>query len=105
MRCQKLVVGDVVLVKEKDSSGNYKINDKWELYPYTVLEHMMDKNGQPIPVYRLKENVKTGVPCEKILHRICYILFDWYKIPILWNIGFMLLVKANILMDIYFDER
>ena len=69
MRCQKLVVGDVVLVKEKDSSGNYKINDKWELYPYTVFEHMMDKNGQPIPVYRLKENVKTGVQHKKILHR------------------------------------
>ena len=24
MRCQKLIVGDVVLVKEKGSSGNYK---------------------------------------------------------------------------------
>ena len=51
MHCQKLVVGDVVLVKEKGSSGNYKINDKWELHPYTVLEHMMDKNGQPTLVY------------------------------------------------------
>ena len=30
MHCQKLVVGDVVLVKEKGSSSNYKINDKWE---------------------------------------------------------------------------
>ena len=43
MHCQKLVVGDVVLVKEKGSSGNYKINDKWELHTYTVLEHMVDK--------------------------------------------------------------
>ena len=42
MHCQKLVVGDVVLVNEKCSSGNYKINDKWEVNPYTVLEHMMD---------------------------------------------------------------
>ena len=54
MHCQKLVVGDVVLVKEKGSSGNYKINDKWELNPYTVMEHMKDKNGQFTPVYRLK---------------------------------------------------
>ena len=45
MRCQKLVVGDVVLVKEKGSLGNYKINDKWELQPYTVMEHMVDKDG------------------------------------------------------------
>ena len=43
MRCQKLAIGDVVLVKETSSSGNYKINDKWELNPYTVLEHMKDK--------------------------------------------------------------
>ena len=51
MCCQKLVLGDVVLVKEKGSSGNYKINDKWELHPYTVMEHMMDKDRQPTPVY------------------------------------------------------
>ena len=68
MHCQKLVIGDVVLVKEKGSSGNYKINDKWELHPCTVLEHMMDKNGQPTPVYRLMENIKAGVPREKVLH-------------------------------------
>ena len=49
-------------MKEKGSSGNYKINDKWELNLYTVLEHMMDKDGQPTPVYRLREIVKTGVP-------------------------------------------
>ena len=69
MHCQKLVVGGVVLVKEKRSSGNYKINDKWELHPYTVMEHIVDKDGQHTPVYRLRENVKTGVPREKVLHR------------------------------------
>ena len=62
MHCQKLVVGDVVLVKEKGSSGNYKINDKWELRPYTVMEHMLNKDGQLTPVYRLKENVCKGAP-------------------------------------------
>ena len=51
MRCQKLVVGDVVLVKEKGSSGNYKIKDKWELNPYKVLEHMKDNNGKLMPVF------------------------------------------------------
>ena len=62
MRCQKLVVGDFVLVKETSSSGNYKINDKWELNPYTVVEHMKDNKGQFTPVYRLKEIVKKGNP-------------------------------------------
>ena len=30
---------------------------------------MVDKDGQPTPVYRLRENVKTGAPREKVLHR------------------------------------
>ena len=69
MRCQKLVVGNVVLVKEKSSSENYKVNDKWELHPYTMMEHMVNKDRQPTPVYQLRENVRTGVPCDKVLHR------------------------------------
>ena len=51
MRCQKLIIGDVVLVKEKGSSGNYKINDKWEMNPYTVLKHMRDNEGKQMPVF------------------------------------------------------
>ena len=62
MHCKKLVIGDVFLVKETSSSGNYKINDKWELNPYTVVEHMEDNKGQPTPVYRIKEIVKKGNP-------------------------------------------
>ena len=69
MRCQKLVVGDVVLVKEKGSSSNYKINNKWEMNPYTVLEHMKDDNGKQMPVFHLRKIVKVGAPCEKTLHR------------------------------------
>ena len=100
MHCQKLVIGDVVLVKENSSSGNYKINDKWELHPYTVLEHMMDKDGQPTPVYRLKENVKMGVPRERVLHRNR--LYPFHSVQEDPN---PLLAKCNILMDIYFSER
>ena len=100
MRCQKLVIGDVVLVKEKGSSGNYKINDKWELNPYTVMEHMQDKDGNPTLVYRLKENVKKGVPREKVLHR--NMLYPFWSVQ---RTESPLLAKANILMDIYFDER
>ena len=33
MRCQKLVPGDLVLVKQKGSSTSYKIDDKWETKP------------------------------------------------------------------------
>ena len=99
MHCQKFVLGDIVLVREKGSSGNYKINEKWELHPYTVLEHMKDKNGQPTPVYRLKEVVKTGVPREKVLHR--NMLYSFRSVQ---DTDSPLLVKANLLMDIYFEE-
>ena len=100
MHCQKLVVGDVVLVKEKSSSGNYKINDKWELHPYTVLEHMMDKDGQPTPVYRLKENVRKGTSRERVLHR--NMLYPFQSVQEDLN---PLLAKCNILIDIYFSEH
>ena len=60
MRCQKLIVEDVVLVKEKGSSSNYKINDKWEQNPYRVMEHLKDKDGKQMPVFQLREMVKEG---------------------------------------------
>ena len=84
MCCQKLVIGDVVLVKEKGSSRNYNINDKWELHPYTVLEHMMVKDGQPTPVYRLKEVLSNLVFHVKEYYTVtCYILSDQCKTPTL----------------------
>ena len=100
MRCQKLVVGDVVLVKETSSSGNCKINDKWELNPYTVVEHMEDNKGQPTPVYRIKEIVKKGNLREKVLHH--NMLYPFRSVQETKN---PLLVKCYILMDIYFSER
>ena len=44
-------------------------NDKWELNPYKVLEHMKDNDGKPMPVFQLKEIVKEGASQEKTLHR------------------------------------
>ena len=83
MRCQKLVIGDVALVKEKGSSGNYKINDKWELHPYTVMEHMVDNNGQ---------HTRTA---------ICYTLLGQFKIPTLhyW------LKQISLWISILFNEK
>ena len=75
MHCQKLIMGDVVLVKEKGSSGNYKIKDKWKVNPYTLLEHMKDQKGKPMPVFWLKEIVKEGSPCENTLH--CNMLYPF----------------------------
>ena len=100
MRCQKLVVGDVVLVKEKGSASNYKINDKWEINPYMVLKHMKDDKGKQMPVFRLREIVEVGAPREKTLHR--NMLYPFSSIEETEN---PLLLKCNMLMDIYFSER
>ena len=99
MHCQKLIIGDVVLVKEKGSSSNYKINDKWEMRPYTVLEHMTDNEGKQMPVFQLRKILKEGVPRQKTLHR--NMLYPFWSVEETDN---PLLVTCNILMDIYFSE-
>ena len=69
IRCQNLLPGDLVLVKQKGSSGNYKIDDKWELNPYRVLEQMSDPKGKLTPVFRIEEVVKVGALRLRTLHR------------------------------------
>ena len=100
MRCQKIKPGDLVLVKQKGSSGNYKIDDKWELNPFQVLEQMNDDQGKTTPVFKLKEVVQTGVPHLKTLHR--NMLYPYRSVM---DNEPPLLVRANILMDLYFSER
>ena len=103
MRCQKLAVGDLVLVKQKGLSGTYKIDDKWEINPYRVLEQIKNDKGCAIPVFKLLELVKTGAPCKRILHRISVRLLYPYRS--VQDDTSPLLTKANLLMDIYFSER
>ena len=64
------------------------------------MEHMVDKDGQHTPVYRLRESVKMGVPREKVLQHS--MLYPFRSVQ---DTDSPLLVKANLLMDIYFDER
>ena len=100
MSCQKLAVGDLVLVKQKGSSGTYKIDDKWEINPYRVLEQIKNDKGHYILVFKLLELVKTGAPRERILHH--NMLYPYRSVQ---DGTSPLLIKANLLMDIYFSER
>ena len=61
---------------------------------------MVDKDGQHTPVYRLRDNVKMGVPREKVLHR--NMLYPFRSVQ---DTDSPLLVKANLLIDIYSDKR
>ena len=102
MRCQKLTPGDLVLVKQKGSSGNYKIDDKWETNPFKVLEQVMNDKGKLTPVFKIEEIVKTGVPRLRTLHR--NMLYP-YKSVQEHEDETPLLVHPNILMNMYFSER
>ena len=100
MRCQRLASGDLVLVKQKGSSGNYKIDDKWELNPYEVVEQMINDQSKPTPVFQIREVVKEGTPRLRTLHR--NMLYSYQSVV---ESEPPLLIRANILMDIYFTER
>ena len=96
MRCQKIVPGDLVLVKQKGSSGNYKIDDKWELNPFRVMKQMNDDKCKLMPVFKLQE----GAPDLKTLHHNMI-----YPYSSVMTEDTPLLARANILMDLYFSER
>ena len=100
MHCQKIVPGDLVLVKQKGLSGNYKIDDKWELNPFRVMEQMKDDKGKLTPVFKLQEIVQEGAPHLKTLH--CNMIYPYRSVM---NEDTPLLAQANILMDLYFTER
>ena len=72
MHCQKLIPGDLVLVKQKGSSGNYKIDDKWELNPFRVTEQMTDDKGKLTPVFKLQEIVSLFGDVANALQRLSF---------------------------------
>ena len=100
MHCQKLVPGDLVLVKQKGSSTLYKIDDKWETNPYKVLEQCIDSKGKPTSVFKLMEIVKDRDPKYKTLH--WYMMYPYRSVL---EGDSPLLVKCNMLMDIYFARE
>ena len=100
MHCQKIIPRDLVLVKQKGSSGNYKIDDKWELNSFRVTEQMKDEKGKLTPVFKLQEIVQEGAPHLKTLHR--NMIYPYRSVMIEDT---PLLAHANILMDLYFLER
>ena len=63
VRCHALEPGDIVLVRRKIFSTDYKIADKWEKEPYTVISQMGDT-----PVYRVRLQGESEAEC-RVLHR------------------------------------
>ena len=99
IRCHALEEGDIVLVRRKVFSSDYKITDKWEEEPYLVISQMGET-----PVYRVRLQSKPGAEC-RVLHRNMLHPARSINLEELEgaNPPETVLSKANALMDLYFD--
>ena len=99
MHCHTLEPGDIVLVRKKVFSTDYKIADKWEDEPYVIISQMGET-----PVFCVRLQGKPGAEC-RVLHR--NMLHPTHSINMEEleeeNPQEIILAKANALMDIYFD--
>ena len=95
-RCMKLAPDDIVIVRIKAFGLDHKIADKWKKTPYRVLSQL---EGQP--VYRIQEIDSEGTDNIKVLHR--NMLFPLLTLQSDITSKQTVLVKANMLMDLYFS--
>ena len=95
-RCMKLAPDDIVIVRIKAFGLDHKIADKWKETPYRVLSQL---EGQP--AYRIQEIDSEGTDNIKVLHR--NMLFPLLTLQSDVTSKQTVLVKANMLMDLYFS--
>ena len=99
IRCHALAEGDIVLVRRKVFSSDYKITNKWEEEPYLVVSQMGET-----PVYKVRLHSKPGAEC-RVLHRNMLHPARSINLDELDGVNppDTALSKANTLMDSYFD--
>ena len=98
----KLRPDDLVMVRMKALTSNHKIADQWEDIPYQVIDQLDDQ-----PVFRVKPITATFDEDNRILHR--NMLFpiktsEEHTFTDHKNTQSTALLKANLLMDIYFND-
>ena len=97
IRCHRIEVGDLVLLRDKKLKSNYKIADKWEDGVYEVLS----KRDQ-VPVFAIR---KLGSKEKRVVHRNMIHparSVVWDEEPAEERV--MALSKANLLMDQLFSD-
>ena len=95
----KIEPGDLVLVRVKVFGPDHKIADRWEQVPHQVLSQLHNS-----PVYKVQPPDKEGEDNIQVLHRNMF-PFQTEKIEsnIIGSSQVVLLVRANQLMEKYFD--
>ena len=102
MRCMKLEPDDLVMVRVKALTGNHKIADHWENTPHRVISQMGDQ-----PVFKVRPITTMSDKDIRVLHR--NMLFpiktsEKHTLTESENAENIALMKANLLMDIYFNN-
>ena len=110
-----IISGDIVLVCQKVSGTTYKIEDRWEIPVYKVLEKYGDG-----PVFKVQRIGSTSDKSIKNLHRNMLFPFvslmgvesetepavevtDPAEPVVVHDTRMMSLIRANKFMDTYFD--
>ena len=102
MRCMKLEPDDLVMVRVNALTGDHKIADQWEDIPHRVIDQLGNQ-----PVFKVQPITAISDSNIRVLHR--NMLFPLktseksnLKKP--ENAESIALMKANVLMDIYFNN-
>ena len=101
VKCMEFRPDDLVRVRIKALTGDHKIADQWESTPYQVIDKL---NGQP--VFKVKPITTTSDEDTRVLHRNMLLPIKTSEECTFTgqeNAQNMALMKANLLMDIYFS--
>ena len=97
VRCHRVEVGDLVLLRDKNLKSNYKIADKWEDGVYEVLSRR-----EEVPVFAIRKlgSKEIHVVHRNMIHPAHSVIRD--KEPVGGRVT--ALSKANLLMDQMFSS-
>ena len=102
MRCMNLEPDDLVMVRVKALTGNHKIADHWENTPHRAISQMGDQ-----PVFKVRPITTMSDKDIRVLHRnmLFPIKTSEKHTTESENAENIALMKANLLMDIYFNNQ
>ena len=101
-KCMELRPDDLVRVRIKALTGDHKIADQWESTPNQVINQL---DGQP--VFKVRAITTASDEDTRVLHRNMLLPIkasEGHTFTGQKNAQNMALMKANLLMDIYFSD-
>ena len=97
MKCTELRPHDLIRVRIKALTGDHKIADQWESTSYQVINQLDDQ-----PVFKVMPIMATSDEDTRVLHR--NMLLPIKAIEGQGTAQSMALMKANLLIDLHFND-